>query len=103
MATAWRSSPSPARTRLAYGLNPVMATLLGMLTGIGAGMVRDVLLVQIPVWCAELYAVATLAGAVFGCGLPFIVIWHGWHVPMVRRRHGSSSRHVPHELAHGAT
>src|SRR6201993_2120688 len=29
---------------LAFGLNPVMAALLGMLTGIGGGMTRDVLL-----------------------------------------------------------
>ena len=39
---------SGAHKALAYRLNPVMATLLGMLTGIGAGMVRDVILVQIP-------------------------------------------------------
>jgi len=45
-------------------LNPVMAALLGMLTGIGGGIVRDVLLVQIAsVLRAELYAVAALAGA----------------------------------------
>lgn len=53
-----------ASKALAYGLNPVMATLLGMLTGIGGGMARDVLLAQIPtVLRAELYAVAGLAGA----------------------------------------
>jgi uncharacterized membrane protein YeiH len=28
---------------LGYGLNPMMAALLGMLTGIGGGMLRDVL------------------------------------------------------------
>ncbi len=50
---------------LGYGLNPAMAALLGMLTGIGGGMLRDVLLAQIPtVLRAELYAVAALAGAV---------------------------------------
>lgn len=49
---------------LAYELNPVMAALLGMLTGIGGGVVRDVLLAQIPlVLRAELYAVAALGGA----------------------------------------
>jgi len=50
---------------LGYGLNPVMASLLGMLTGIGGGMIRDVLVAEIPnVLRADLYAVAALAGAV---------------------------------------
>ena len=39
---------SGAHKALAYGLNPVMATLLGMLTGIGGGIARDVLLAEIP-------------------------------------------------------
>ena len=53
-----------AHKALAHGLNPVMATLLGMLTGIGGGMTRDVLLAEIPtVLRADLYAVAALAGA----------------------------------------
>ena len=44
---------------LAYGLNPVMAISLGVVTGIGGGMARDVLLAEIPtVLRAELYAVA---------------------------------------------
>ena len=55
---------SGAHKALAYGLNPVMATLLGMLTGIGGGMARDILLAEIPtVLRADLYAVAALAGA----------------------------------------
>lgn len=50
---------------LGYGLNPVTASLLGMLTGIGGGMLRDLLLAEIPtVLRSELYAVAALAGAV---------------------------------------
>lgn len=49
---------------LAHGLNPVMSVVLGMVTGIGGGMVRDVLLAEIPtVLRAELYAVAALAAA----------------------------------------
>ena len=49
---------------LGYGLNPVMSALLGMLTGIGGGMLRDVLLSQVPtVLRSELYAVAALVGA----------------------------------------
>src|SRR5262249_52923061 len=49
---------------LAFGLNPVMAALLGMLTGIGGGTTRDVLLTEVPtVLRADFYAVAALAGA----------------------------------------
>ncbi|HEU0121769.1 MAG TPA: trimeric intracellular cation channel family protein [Bryobacteraceae bacterium] len=61
---------------LTYGIEPVQAALLGMLTGIGGGIVRDLLINEIPtVLRAELYAVAALAGAavvVVGgmCGLP---------------------------------
>jgi uncharacterized membrane protein YeiH len=56
---------SGTQKALGYGLNPVMASLLGMLTGIGGGMIRDVLVAEIPnVLRADLYAVAALAGAV---------------------------------------
>ncbi|MDF2096023.1 trimeric intracellular cation channel family protein [Aquibaculum arenosum] len=47
-----------------FGLNPVMAALLGMVTGIGGGMMRDLLLMEIPqVLRSDLYALAALAGA----------------------------------------
>ena len=49
---------------LAFGIHPVAAALLGMLTGIGGGILRDLLVNQIPVVLrADLYAVAALAGA----------------------------------------
>lgn len=92
-----------ARKALAHGLNPVMATLLGMLTGIGGGMARDILLAQIPtVLRAELYAVAALAGAavvviadrlqlpaeaaamvgaILCFGLRVLAMKHGWRLP----------------------
>jgi uncharacterized membrane protein YeiH len=55
---------SGALKALAFGLNPVAAVLLGTLTGIGGGMLRDILVAQVPtVLRAELYAVAALAGA----------------------------------------
>jgi len=95
---------SGAQKALAFGLHPVMAALLGMLTGIGGGMVRDVLLAEIPtVLRAELYAVAALAGAavvVIGAvlrlpstamtitgavlcfALRFLAIRRGWHLPV---------------------
>lgn len=53
-----------ATKALAAGLGPVAALLLGMLTGIGGGMVRDILAARIPVVLqSDLYAVAALAGA----------------------------------------
>ena len=54
---------------LAFGLSPLMAALMGMLTGIGGGMARDILLVEVPaVLRSELYAVAALAGAAIVVG-----------------------------------
>jgi uncharacterized membrane protein YeiH len=54
-------------TRLAldHGLGPSGAVALGVLTGIGGGVVRDVLLREIPlVLRREIYALASAAGAV---------------------------------------
>jgi uncharacterized membrane protein YeiH len=49
---------------LAFGVHPVAAALLGMLTGIGGGMLRDLLVNEIPVVLhGELYALAALSGA----------------------------------------
>jgi uncharacterized membrane protein YeiH len=89
---------------LGYGLNPMMAALLGMLTGIGGGMLRDILVAQVPtVLRSELYAVAALAGAslvvaghvlnlpptamaIAGAALCFgirlIAIRRGWRLPV---------------------
>lgn len=93
-----------AQKAIGFGLNPIMAALLGMLTGIGGGMTRDILLAEIPqVLRSDIYAVAALAGAsvvVVGdklrfpygvsalagaalCfGLRFMAIRHGWHMPV---------------------
>ena len=49
---------------LQFGLGPVQAILLGTLTGVGGGMLRDVLLRRIPTVLREgLYAVPALLGA----------------------------------------
>jgi uncharacterized membrane protein YeiH len=49
---------------LSFGLGPVPAALLGMVTAIGGGMLRDVLAGRIPVvFRGELYATPALAGA----------------------------------------
>ena len=98
---------------LGYRLNPVMAALLGVLTGIGGGMLRDVLVTQVPtVLRAELYAVAALAGAVVVVlghvlnlpptataiagaaicfGIRFVAIRRGWHLPVAGVRHRTKS------------
>jgi len=49
---------------LKYHLGPGTAVLLGVLTGVGGGVLRDVLVSEVPVILrSELYAVAALAGA----------------------------------------
>lgn len=49
---------------LEHGLSPPMAALLGMISGIGGGMVRDVLTARVPVVLqSEVYATAALAAA----------------------------------------
>lgn len=97
-----------AHKALAFGLNPIMAALLGMLTGIGGGMMRDVLLADVPmVLRRDLYAIAALVGAsvvVVGAmlGLPsaatmtvgaiscfilrMLAIWRGWQLPIATGR-----------------
>lgn len=55
---------SGTQKALAFGLDPFVAALLGMLTGIGGGMLRDMLVREIPTVLREdLYAMAALAGA----------------------------------------
>lgn len=88
---------------LAFHAGPVAATLLGMLTGVGGGMVRDVLVNEIPtILRTELYAVAALvgsavvvggrmlhvpsaaaavAGAVLCFALRFVAMRRGWQLP----------------------
>jgi uncharacterized membrane protein YeiH len=99
---------SGTQKALAFGVDPVMAALLGMLTGIGGGMVRDLLVGEIPVVLrADLYALAALAGAavvvagnllhlpstastIVGAalcfGLRLMAILRGWHLPVARPR-----------------
>lgn len=54
-----------AAKALAFGLGPTGAVLLGMLSGIGGGIARDLLVAEIPnVLRREFYAVAALLGAI---------------------------------------
>jgi uncharacterized membrane protein YeiH len=88
---------------LAFHLGPVTAMLLGMLTGIGGGMLRDILVSEIPtVLSGDIYAVAALggaavvvvgtklhlpsepvsaAGAVLCFGLRLVAIKRSWNLP----------------------
>jgi uncharacterized membrane protein YeiH len=53
-----------------YGLGPVPAALMGMVTGIGGGMVRDLLASRPPVvFSGNLYATPALLGAAVAVGL----------------------------------
>src|SRR3712207_7049212 len=53
-----------ATKALALGLGPAQAVLLGAITGVGGGTLRDVLVRQIPsVLSSGLYAVPALVGA----------------------------------------
>lgn len=55
---------SGAGKALAYHLGPIPAALLGMVTGIGGGVIRDVLVSEVPaVFRTDIYALAALAGA----------------------------------------
>jgi uncharacterized membrane protein YeiH len=64
-------SVSGTQKALAFGANPLVAALLGMVTGIGGGMLRDVLVREIPtVLRKDLYALAALAGAGFVIAAP---------------------------------
>ncbi len=89
---------------LAAGLGPVPAALLGMLTGIGGGALRDILAAEVPlVLRSEIYAVASLLGAIIitlanqaqvlgpaveiiaalaTFALRMVSVWRGWKIPI---------------------
>jgi uncharacterized membrane protein YeiH len=88
------------------GLSSVASALLGMLTGIGGGVVRDVLAGEVPfVLRREIYALASLLGAVIiiaaghahVLGTPtnmvaalatftlrMVSVWRGWNIPTAK-------------------
>jgi uncharacterized membrane protein YeiH len=99
-----------AQKSLSYGINPVIAPVLGMISGIGGGMTRDVLAGEIPfVLRKDLYAIAALAAGVIvtlgnELGLPplwpmllglgaciflrVMAIFFGWRAPVSRWARG---------------
>jgi len=93
-----------ARKALDFGNNAEVAILLGMVTAVGGGILRDVLLNRIPVVLEkEIYASAALVGslivvigahwglskdlvslfAIFACfGLRFLALRNHWNLPV---------------------
>ena len=98
---------------LDYGLGPVPAALLGMVTGIGGGIARDVLAGRVPlVFRGELYATPALVGALvavlgYGAGVqtgvlavPAAAVCFGWRVLAMRRVPAAGCRVGQHLSAH---
>ena len=92
---------------LSAGLGPVPAVLLGVVTGAGGGVIRDVLALEVPlVLRRDIYALAALLGAItfvavdhvstqvvaaiLGIVLTFVLrilsIRFGWQAPRPRKR-----------------
>ena len=92
-----------AEKALDFGINPFIAALMGALTGVGGGTLRDILLARIPIILrADVYATAAFAGAAamivarklglppvaaalvggFVCfGVRMIAVWRHWALP----------------------
>ena len=83
---------------LDVGLGPVPAALMGMVTGIGGGIARDLLSGRVPVvFGSEIYATPALAGATYAVvadqaslgiwlvAVPGVVICFGWRLLALRR------------------
>ena len=101
---------SGARKALEYGLDAVPAMVVGVLTAVGGGVVRDLLVTEVPrVLREEVYALAALLGAgivvggawvgvdptlsaLAGAGAAAVVrilsVYMGWQAPKARRPRG---------------
>ncbi len=98
---------------LEYGLGPVPAALMGMVTGIGGGIARDLLSGRVPaVFGSELYATPALAGATYAVlaeqaslgiwlvAVPGVAICFGWRLLALRRNwRAPAARAVGQRLA----
>jgi len=63
-----------------FGLSIVPAALLGMVTAVGGGMMRDVLAGRVPViFKDELYATPALAGALIAATFHHFEVQQGWY------------------------
>jgi uncharacterized membrane protein YeiH len=92
------------RKALDYDMHPFIAVLLGVITGVGGGTIRDIFLARVPgVLRVEIYATAALAGAAcmvaalklrvsptiaaFAGGsicfaLRMVSVWRHWNLPL---------------------
>ena len=83
---------------LDYGLGPVPAALMGMVTGIGGGMARDLLAGRVPVvFSSELYATTSISGSAWAVlaheqdwnlwlvAWPGVLVCFGWRVLAIVR------------------
>ncbi|MFY9844046.1 MAG: trimeric intracellular cation channel family protein [Terriglobales bacterium] len=90
---------------LLYGMHPFIAVLLGTVTAVGGGTVRDIFLARVPlVLRSDIYATAAMAGAVvmivsrrlkmphlwsavlggmFCFVLRIVSVWRHWNLPKV--------------------
>jgi uncharacterized membrane protein YeiH len=97
-----------ATKALSYGIHPFPAVLLGTITGVGGGTIRDIMLAQVPIVLrADVYATAAMAGAavmVLGIrlgwrrlpmsilgglvcfALRMVSVWQHWNLPGVTPR-----------------
>lgn len=93
---------------LQSGLGPAPAALLGMLTGVGGGVLRDMLAAEVPlIFRSEIYAVASMLGSIivivayqtgfFGTpaemiaatatfGLRMVSVQRGWKIPTAKSK-----------------
>jgi len=95
-----------AEKALAFGINPLLAVMMGAITGVGGGTIRDLLLARSPwVLHSDVYATAAmvgavvvvigrrvrvrpghaaLAGAVACFALRVVAVWQHWNLPKLR-------------------
>lgn len=88
---------------IAYKIHPFMAVLMGTITGVGGGILRDIFLAQVPaIFLSDIYATAALIGATVmilgqSLGLPrrsmalsggvlcfsvrLLAVYFHWHLP----------------------
>ncbi len=61
-----------AQKAMGLGISPAISAIMGVMTGVAGGMIRDVLSGEIPlILRAEIYATASLCGAAVFTGLSF--------------------------------
>ena len=97
---------SGAAKALAFDIHPFVAVLMGAITGVGGGTVRDMMLARVPgVLRSDIYAVAAMAGSVVVVTgirlgrsprwmawiggmccfiLRIVAVWRHWNLPSIQ-------------------